>query len=377
MSLEQYVRGNSDGAAQKKAKGEVKKSENIAGNSLVRYLKDTVGAPDTGMLWLPFALLCSIRIFNETPFDAIFATGPPFSTFLIGLAIKTLTNRPLIVDFRDAWVANPNLTDESEIKLYFHRLYEKLVVRYARYVIANTDGVQKDFITRYPTEDRSKFVVISNGFDKRDLIISKRSKLCLDKTKFNIVHTGSLGGIRNPRYFFAAIKELIDENKIDPNLINIHLVGIIEEFNDGCAIGDYMNKYQIAEQIKMTGFISREDAFAYTFEADVLLLVIGITSEKYLLTYGLSGKIYDYVLTGRPIIALAQEGGATFELLKKHNIAIIANPSNIHDIKGKILKLYNLWKERELQSNYEPASLKSHDMRNLTRILSNLLMPRD
>ena len=71
-------------------------------------------------------------------------------------------------------------------------------------------------------------------------------------------------------------------------------------------------------QIKLTGFIPRKDAFAYKLASDLLLLVIGTTSQEGLSTYGLSGKTYDYILTGKPILALAQEGGATFNFLKKY-----------------------------------------------------------
>jgi hypothetical protein len=109
-------------------------------------------------------------------------------------------------------------------------------------------------------------------------------------------------------------------------------------------------------------------------EADILLLIIGvINSEKYLATYGLSGKVYDYALTGKPILSLAQKSGATFNFLKKHDIGVIANPLSMDDIKKRILFLYDAWEKGELQSNYNYTGLQFYNMKNLTCELSKLL----
>jgi glycosyltransferase involved in cell wall biosynthesis len=340
---------------------------------LVRLIKSIVGAPDTGILWMPFAVAQALKIYRKSPFDVVLATGPPFSNFLISLIISKIVKKPYVVDLRDAWVANPDGGKASKAKSAFNRFYEKIVVRSARYVIANTEGVHQDFLNRYPGEDLRKFTVIPNGFDENDLERVKVSDLQLDKSRFNIVHTGSLGGFRNPKLFLTAVSMLIEEKKINPDLINIHLVGLIKGFNDGTNIHDQIRELKLDKQIKLTGFISREDAFSYMLEADILLLIIGIIeSEKYLATYGLSGKVYDYALTGKPILSLAQKAGATFNFLQKHDIGVIADPLSLDDIKKRILFLYDAWKKGELQSNYNYTCLEFYNMKNLTRELSKL-----
>jgi hypothetical protein len=343
-------------------------------NFLIQGLKNTIGAPDTGMLWLPFAFWRSMKIYKIIPFDVIFVTGPPFSNFIICYLISIILKKPFILDFRDAWVANPDRGDSHKTKLFFNKLYERVVIRKAHYVIANTKGVQGDFFDRYQDQVRSKFIVIPNGFDKDEILSLKKSELHLDSTKFNIVHTGSLGGIRNPLSFLTAVKQLINERKINPDTIKIHFIGLMKKFNDGKTIFDYIEQLQIKPQVRITGFIARDDAFKYMFAADVLLLIIGVVkSNLALATYGLSGKVYDYTQTGTPILSLAQKGGATFNLIKKYNIGLIANPLNINDIKNKILALYNAWLSGNLRVNYNSDSLNSHDMKKLTHKLSNLL----
>lgn len=372
-SMEQYIRTPSDSSKAEKKAQRSKTKRNLSAKNWIRNIKSIFGVPDTGLLWLPFAVASAIQIHQKTPFEAILATGPPFSTHLIGLSIYLFTRKRLILDFRDSWVANPNLADENKFKLYLHHCLEKNAVLHADYVIANTGGVQKNFISRYPKQEKSKFVYIPNGFDKNEMTFSRNSRLKLDQSKFNIVHTGTLGGIRNPKYFMVAIKELIDEGKIDPSRVNIHFVGMINTFSDGVTFDENKRQLKLSNVIQTTGFVSREEAFAYNSQADLLLAIIGITSEKYLATYGLSGKIYDYILTEKPILALAQKNGATYELLKKNNIGCIAQPDDIFDIKEKLLFLFNQWEKGNLQSNYKATDLSSHEIHNTTRALDALL----
>lgn len=344
-----------------------------------KYLNQTIKnvfrsfAPDSAVLWMPFALWGAGKIYKQNHFDTIFATGSAFSNFLTGSVISKLTKKPLILDFRDAWAANPDLLFGNRIQLFMARLYEKIAISTASYVIANTRGVQEDFIARYPKQRKDKFIVIHNGFDEDDFNDMEKFPARLEKDKFNIVHTGSLGGIRTPRIFLEAISELIKEDKIIEERIMIHLIGLSSIFHDGCSIEDYITRYQLSQCVALTGFISRKEAFRFNARADLLLLVIGVTPKEGLLTYGLSGKIYDYILARKPIFALSQKGGATYDFLTKNEIGIIANPTDKEDIKYKISATYTKWAEGKLTTNYDSSRLSTYNMKNLTRYLSKIL----
>ncbi len=60
--------------------------------------------PDVHITWLPAALRAGRRIVREANIDAIWATCPPHSSAVIGALLKRLTQRPLIVDYRDDWI---------------------------------------------------------------------------------------------------------------------------------------------------------------------------------------------------------------------------------------------------------------------------------
>ncbi len=60
--------------------------------------------PDLYASWRPTARRLAVRIFNDVGFDAVWATGFPWTSLLIGRDVSRLTKRPLIADFRDPWL---------------------------------------------------------------------------------------------------------------------------------------------------------------------------------------------------------------------------------------------------------------------------------
>jgi hypothetical protein len=60
--------------------------------------------PDLYALWRPMARRAGLRVLRESRHDAIFATGFPWTTLLVGLDLSRATGLPLIADFRDPWV---------------------------------------------------------------------------------------------------------------------------------------------------------------------------------------------------------------------------------------------------------------------------------
>ena len=65
--------------------------------------------------------------------------------------------------------------------------------------------------------------------------------------------------------------------------------------------------------------MSRRRSLEYQIEADLLLLLIGIVPPSQAQTYGISGKLFDYILCNKPILTLANEG-ATRDLILQHHL---------------------------------------------------------
>src|SRR5207253_1449493 len=71
--------------------------------NVLRRIANVVLQPDPQVLWLPQAIREGKRFLREVPHQAIVATGPPFSSFLVGAALARYTGLPLVLDYRDEW----------------------------------------------------------------------------------------------------------------------------------------------------------------------------------------------------------------------------------------------------------------------------------
>jgi len=65
--------------------------------------------PDIYFPWIRKAVNKSLSILREKKLDAIIATAPPYSSFIVGYKLSKKLNVPLILDYRDPWSGNPFL----------------------------------------------------------------------------------------------------------------------------------------------------------------------------------------------------------------------------------------------------------------------------
>ncbi|HJT36211.1 MAG TPA: hypothetical protein VJ783_29590, partial [Pirellulales bacterium] len=59
--------------------------------------------PDPQVLWFPAAVRAGVRLLRESRHEAVMASGPPFSSFLVAAAISRRTGVPLALEYRDEW----------------------------------------------------------------------------------------------------------------------------------------------------------------------------------------------------------------------------------------------------------------------------------
>jgi len=71
--------------------------------SVARTVGNTVLQPDAQVLWHRHAFREGLKLLQEVSHDVIVATGPPFSSLLLGARLARSTGLPLVLDYRDEW----------------------------------------------------------------------------------------------------------------------------------------------------------------------------------------------------------------------------------------------------------------------------------
>lgn len=175
-----------------KVNGLLSRIANFFGKQLkTNYFYQIFCVPDIFWGWIPLTVLQCIKIIKKQSLELIYVTCTPYSSALIGLLLKRMTRRPLIVDFRDQ-----RGIEEVELKLNKHYLpsrrridkwfIESVLEGADLFVVTSQEILQlyKNLFPKY----QNKMVTIYNGFDV-DYV--KPLKSLKKFEKFTIIYTGN------------------------------------------------------------------------------------------------------------------------------------------------------------------------------------------
>tara|TARA_R110001632_G_scaffold63318_3_gene151495 strand:+ start:35647 stop:36933 length:1287 start_codon:yes stop_codon:yes gene_type:complete len=321
---------------------------------IAQYIRANYFIPDARKFWIKPSVKFLTNYLKNNQIDVVVTTGPPHSMHLIGLELKKKMGIKWISDFRDPW---------TEID-YFHQLplTEKAILKHQQLeqeVLKNSDAVivvgntMKENFLQYS----DKIEVITNGFDTNNIIPSQK----LDD-KFSITHVGLMNSDRNPTVLWQALQELCETNSDFKNDLCIRLIGKVDEM----VIQDL--KIFKEEVIELISYLSHKEVSQHQSKTQVLLLSINnVPSAKAIIT----GKIFEYLQSKRPILAIGPEDGDAAAILKNTKAGHIFGYHNKETLKSHILELYQEYKKKSLVIN--SIDIQQYHRRELTSQLAKLI----
>jgi glycosyltransferase involved in cell wall biosynthesis len=274
---------------------------------------------------------------------------------LIGLQLKKELNVKWFADFRDPWTTigyHKALKLSSSAKKK-HKALEKEVLTTADTIIVTSKTTKTEFqaITSQPIE------VITNGYD-----LEKVSKQPLDE-KFTLAHIGSFLSERNPRILWKALKELTKENPDFRRDFQLKLIGAVSQ-----EVLDTISEFRLNDFVLNLGYISHQEAVEHQRKSQVLLLIeINSNDTKSIIP----GKLFEYMVSERPIIALGPEGSDFAEIITSTNTGVFFLYDELEPLKELLLKYYNLYKEQNLKVH--AVGLQQYSRKSLTEQLTKII----
>jgi len=278
--------------------------------------------PDEFIGWLPFAVRAGRRICREQGIEAVISTSPPQTAHLVGAAIARTAALPWVADFRDAWTRDPNFRFAAGWRGRVDRALERRVLRAATRIVTVSDPIREDFLADHPALDPRTVSVIANGFDPDDfraaaLPAEFQEWMAPDPTRLRIVYAGGLLGNRSPRAFFDALAACA---RAQAPRVEAIFAG-----TDQDAIRAEAERAGVSDRVRMVGYLPQREACALLRAADAALLLVGDQAGS---AGVVSGKVYQYLGSGRPILALAPEGAAA-DLVRKTGAGIVLAPRDV------------------------------------------------
>lgn len=331
---------------------------------LRRLIYRYVLLPDEHITWLLPALSNARRIVCDEGVDVIWATCPPHSTALIAAALKRLTGRPLILDYRDDWIDTPWFRTKPGAVRWLERRLESWAVQTADRVVLVTGASREAFLARYPHLP-GKFVLIPNGCDLDDFASVRQMEVSCHET-FSIVHAGLLsvdqGWRRSPQPFFEALRRIAREQPEVARRVCVTFTGQLPEPYRRQIESDGLNR-----MVREAGFLPHVAFLRLLREAD-LLLTINYEGFGTLVP----GKIYEYWAVGRSPILLLDGEGAARQLVQQQGLGLCVPPDDVDGIAKAILQVYRR-REAGTPLRINTAGLEQFDRKALARRLADLL----
>jgi glycosyltransferase involved in cell wall biosynthesis len=131
---------------------------------------------------------------------------------------------------------------------------------------------------------------------------------------------------------------------------------------------DAISLFQLQNYVVNLGYVSHDEAIVQQKKSQVLLL-IEINSEE--TKSIIPGKLFEYMVSERPIIGIGPKGSDFAEIITDTNTGIFVDYSEKDKLKTVISTYFNQFLEGNLKSH--AVGLQKYSRRNLTEKLANLL----
>jgi galactitol-specific phosphotransferase system IIB component len=319
------------------------------------WVRGNLFIPDARVFWVKPSVAYLEKYIRENEIDTIITSGPPHSLHLIGLELKQKMNLKWLADFRDPWttIGYHKSLRLSQYAAKKHKQLESQVLNSADTIIVTSKTTKAEFqaLTTKPIE------VITNGFD-----VEKVDKQTLD-TKFSLAHIGSFLSERNPKILWESLVELCTEIPDFKSHLEIKLIGAISQ-----EVLETIEQFGLNLYLNNLGYVSHAEAVSHQRKSQVLLLIeINSDETKSILP----GKLFEYMVSERPIVAIGPKDSDFAEIITNTNTGVFFEYSEKAKLKQTIQEYYNQFLESKLQSH--AVGLQQYSRKNLTQQLVELL----
>ncbi|HEX9613875.1 MAG TPA: glycosyltransferase family 4 protein [Bacteroidota bacterium] len=262
---------------------------------ILQYFGDFLFVPDTKIGWKRKAVKAASELLKTRKIDAIVATAPPQTDFLIGLALKKKFKVPLVLEYRDAWLEYPFKYFPTPFHRSWHRRLERRVVRGCDRIVVTHRRVKENLVKRYPFLTYHDVTIISQGFDKDDFEIPV-IEVPEPRRKLRITHAGTFYGGRSPETLLRALHNIMKTNPSLKGRFEINCVGNTRKEDQILA-----SKLGLQNDVNFLGYLEHRVCIKHLLEADVLWFVLDNDFQS-------PGKLYEYFGAAKPILASVVDG---------------------------------------------------------------------
>lgn len=313
-----------------------------------------LAVPDDALFWSRRVPAIAKRLHAEHGFSAILASGPPYSTLVAAVRAGRELGLPVVVDMRDPWVGNLHAKWPTAWHQRRFAELEREVMAAAAGVTAVSEVIAEECIEM----GASGAIVIPNGFDPTDM---PRWAPDTD-APLKLAFLGQFSPrLSDPSDVFIALARA---REIEPRLLGatIDVLGAESPWAIEAA-----EQAGVADAVTFHGFKPYAEALAAVSRADAGLLILpdGPGSAG---VY--SGKLFDYLGMGIPVLLYGPSEGAAGKLVAEANAGLVVPFGDVDAMVHALCELAAAKAERHAVIEPDPAVLAPFDRTKQVATLS-------
>lgn len=296
-----------------------------AAKGLLKRAANFLLQPDPQVLWHPHAYRAGLKLLREVPHDAIIATGPPFSSLLLGAKLAKRSGLPLILDYRDEWdISNTYWENKGQGKIsnWLQHRQQARAVRAAKLLLATTPSSTRavaDFAKR--AGSHAEAACLYNGFDPADYAAFTTTAVREKRERFQLAFLGTLWNLNSIQPLVEAMLLVQQRN---PQLLNqCELLVAGRRMPDQEAQLDRLSATGL--QLTKLPFVSHSAAIDLMRGADALLMLNSDVPQAQRI---INAKAFEYMAARRPMFVIAPQGDV-WDVVRDLPGTVLCAPHNI------------------------------------------------
>lgn len=272
---------------------------------ILRWIRGNLFIPDARVGWVKYACKEAIRLIENENIQHVFISSPPHSSQLIGLKLKQrFPSIKWIADMRDPWTDIYYYKDLLHTSLAARKdaAYERSVLESADTILVVSEAIKRQFSQKSEKIKSEKIHVIPNGYDEADF----QTGVTPDAGSFTIAYVGTMADSYRPEVFFDVLIALI--RKYPDKHIRFRFVG-----NAPWTLKKQTENSGLEPYCEWQGHVTHDEAIRQMQSANLLLLIIPDTPGAEGI---LTGKLFEYIGAGRPILGIGPVEGDAAKILR-------------------------------------------------------------
>jgi glycosyltransferase involved in cell wall biosynthesis len=310
------------------------------------WIRGNFFIPDPRKFWVRPSVKFLDSFLEENKIKTIITTGPPHSLHLIGLNLKK-KNPALkwIADFRDPW-SEWGLLDSLNVSGRVRQKHAKL----EQQVLANADEIitiTPFYVRRFSALSNREVRLLTNGFDESDF-----ERMTFEKAAtFTLRHVGIVNEKCDPRPFMNSVAGAMAANSNLAEKIRIEFIGEVHpDFQQFVRENTVLNAVTFFQ-----GNMPHSELMKIYGTSSLLLLILTgyRNAEGYM-----PGKLFEYIATGLPIMAIGPEDGDAAALLNETSSGKMIDGNRNDEIRLRLIEQFEKWNTGNERRTISAAALK-------------------